>query len=127
MSLAECMTCKKQEQIFSFSGHFESCSSRNNASVITTFPDDSKDYERDLFDEIDDSNVSDMTRMQQNAEISHSSLSLPRSSKSQPGRDIFSSNLPRTLAQCWMSDLKVEFADEDDKKPGSNSICCHFH
>ncbi len=113
--LTECTTCKEQVPIFSLREHSASCSSTNNDGDVTTIPDDSENDELDVFEDSDDGSVSDMMRISQNATIPQSSLSLPSSSKSQPGLNIFLSDLPSTSAQCWLSDLKDAFPDEDDK------------
>lgn len=118
--LTECTTCKEQVPIFSLRKHYESCSSENNDGVITTIPEDSEDSEDDevgddVLENSNKSNVKDMTKISQNVKIPNSSLPLPSSSRSQPGLDICSSNLPCTSAQCWLSDLKCAFPDKDDK------------
>ena len=107
----ECSTCKEQVPIFSLPEHSECCSSNNDDDVITTIPDDSED-ELDVLEDSNYSNVSDMTRI---SEMSHSSLSLPSCSTSQGEVEICSSNLPSTSSQCWLSDLKDAFPDEDSK------------
>ena len=113
--LTECSTCKELVPIFSLREHTEFCFSGKNDDVITTIPDDFEDHDLDVFGDSEYSNVNDITRLSENVEIRNSSFSLPSCSTSQGRPDISSSSLPSTSDQCWLSDLKDAFPDEDVK------------
>lgn len=115
--LTECTTCKEQVSIFSLREHSKNC---QNDSIVTI----TDDLDDDEIGGVSDGSVKENTSVSipnpssasQQDFVPHASLYVPSTSKSQPELDIYSPNLPSTSAQCWLSNLKHAFPDEDDKR-----------